>query len=224
MKKFWKKHHKWIIPVGVLVILAVVWFLLYLNGCRFVHNPSLSITWEQSAVIADWVGAIAAIVGVIVSGIAIFYAIRVPKEIANGQERIELFQRRLDLYGVLKNCKTFATQVSNHMQQSEVCAAFVLFFGNQRTLSGDKKIIDECAYTELMKAQNILESGKYIFNFETKNVIDPLISTLEMLIMVNTTEQNYKNVRNDYLNAVSKVDDAFLAKIENELILKSVDK
>ena len=79
MKKFFR-HPSTITLIAVILIILI----LALFGFRITYNPSLDNNWDAISACAAWAA-------VVVSGLAIYFAIQAPKKIAEEQNRIALF-------------------------------------------------------------------------------------------------------------------------------------
>lgn len=79
-------------PLGVgFSIFILVNFIMALFGWRITYAPELENSWDAISACAAWAGVIA-------SFIAIWYAIQVPKKIAEQQNKIALFEKRYQVY------------------------------------------------------------------------------------------------------------------------------
>lgn len=56
----------------------------------------------------DWLAVILSFFSIIISGVAIWFAVRVPKKIADRQDKIALFEKRHDAYSSILSLKVFA--------------------------------------------------------------------------------------------------------------------
>lgn len=74
-----------------MLALVFVIVVLYCLGFRITYAPELENSWNA-------VSAVAACVGVLASFIAIWFAIQVPKKIAEQQNKIALLEKRVQLY------------------------------------------------------------------------------------------------------------------------------
>lgn len=100
MKKILKKPLFWVFSVEIIITI-----ILALLGFKITYNQDLDNNW-------DAVSACAVCVGVVVSGIAIYFAKEVPKKIAKSQNDIALFEKRYQLYKSLLSLLDFANTVS----------------------------------------------------------------------------------------------------------------
>ena len=93
MMKFIKR--KWFPSVAVLAGILVVASILFFCGFRITYAPELENSWDAISAVAAWAGVIA-------SFIAIWFAIQVPKKIADRQDRIALFEKRIACFAMLE--------------------------------------------------------------------------------------------------------------------------
>lgn len=101
MKKLLKKTSFWIVSIEIIIVI-----ILGLLGFKITYNPDLDNNW-------DAVSACAACVGVVVSGIAIYFAKEVSIRIAESENNIATFEKRYLLYKSLLTLVDFGNMVSN---------------------------------------------------------------------------------------------------------------
>ena len=82
--------------VGILVVVAVA-FVMALFGWRITYAPNLENSWDAVSGVASWVGVIIALAGVVASFLAVWAAIRIPKEIAREQNNITQIEHRQEI-------------------------------------------------------------------------------------------------------------------------------
>lgn len=100
MKKLLKKTSFWIVSIEIIIAI-----ILGLLGFKITYNPDLDNNWDAVSACAAWVG-------VVVSGIAIYFAKEVPKKIAKSQNDIALFEKRYLLYKSLLTLEDFGNKLS----------------------------------------------------------------------------------------------------------------
>lgn len=93
-----------------------------LFGWRITYAPTLENSWDAVSAVASWVGVIA-------SFVAIMIAIWIPKKIAKQQDKIALFEKRMECYSTLQNIFAFARQISDAKSKKYIQTAFKLYFG-----------------------------------------------------------------------------------------------
>lgn len=100
MKKLLKKTSFWIVSIEIIIAI-----ILGLLGFKITYNLDLDNNWDAVSACAAWVG-------VVVSGIAIYFAKEVPKKIAKSQNDIALFEKRYLLYKSLLTLEDFGNKLS----------------------------------------------------------------------------------------------------------------
>lgn len=96
MEKFIKG--RWFPLTVVILIVAVVTFVMALFGWRITYAPELENSWDAISAVAAWAGVFVAVASATASFLAVWYAIQVPKEIAEEQNKIALLEKRLDVF------------------------------------------------------------------------------------------------------------------------------
>ena len=102
MKKFIKGRWFPLTVAGVCVLALVL--ILFCLGFRITYAPKLENSWDAVSAVASWVQVIISILGVIASLVAIWFAIQVPKKIADRQDKIALFERRYECFQFFEEC------------------------------------------------------------------------------------------------------------------------
>lgn len=99
MKKVIKGRWFPLVMAGTSVLAFVL--VLFCLGFRITYASKLENSWDAISASADWAGVIVAIISVFASFLAIWFAIQVPKRIADRQDKIVLFEKRLECYSTL---------------------------------------------------------------------------------------------------------------------------
>lgn len=105
LNKFTK--NRWLSLIIAIALVVLVGFVMALFGWRITYAPGLDNSWDAISSVADWIGVLVSVVGVTASFVAIWFAIQVPKEIADQQNKIALFEKRYEIYKTIQNCITF---------------------------------------------------------------------------------------------------------------------
>mgnify|MGYP005779088331 CR=1 FL=1 len=87
--------------MAAILIVAVVAFVMALFGWRITYAPEMENSWDAVSAVATWAGVFASV-------FAIVFAIRVPKKIADRQDRIALFEKRYGAYSSLLTLQMFS--------------------------------------------------------------------------------------------------------------------
>ena len=99
---------RWFPLLAALAILGIISVIFICLGFKITYAPDLENNW-------DAVSAVAACVGVFSSFVAVWFAIRVPKKIAEAQNQIALFEKRHDAYSSILNLEVFANSLDQDM-------------------------------------------------------------------------------------------------------------
>lgn len=103
-------HKKW--PYCILA-LAFLLFLIIVLFCLGAYAPEIENRWEAISAVAAWAGVITSIAAVGASFAAVWFAIRVPKEIAEQQNKIALFEKKYSVYSSLLLIKNFSGLINS---------------------------------------------------------------------------------------------------------------
>lgn len=157
MKKFFRHP----ITLTVLVIFAII-LILALCGFRITYNPSLDNNWDAISACAAWAA-------VIVSGIAIYFAIQAPKKIAEEQNRIALFEKRYEFYIAFTKSTAFikAIELSNIKTKEEAKKSFIMSLSGKNVDDVGESDLEHQAMLVLYDVISVLGQAKYLFNLES---------------------------------------------------------
>lgn len=128
MKNFIKG--RWFpLSVAVAAVLVIA-FTLFFCGFRITYAPALESSWDAVSGVASWAGVIIAIAGVVASFLAVWFAIQIPKKIAEQQNKIALFEKRHEVFDIYNSCKVFSELLQFAQNKKDVQAIFLLTFCN----------------------------------------------------------------------------------------------
>lgn len=172
-----KKKYVVLSLVGVAILIAFP-SVLYLMGFRITYAPALENSWDAVSAFAAWAGVIVSIISVGVSGLAIYYAIQVPKKIADRQDKIALFEKRYECYMAIQRITTFSESIENAETAIQIQSAFVISLG----CSSDyfKKADFSDLVFDFQNIETTLLSGTFLFeNFD----LDALQKLLKYILL-----------------------------------------
>lgn len=124
-------------PLIVGIILALlVGSVMALFGWRITYAPELENSWEAISAVASWVGILVSIagvatsvLGVLVSFVALRHAICVPKEIAERQDKIALFEKRLACYEMLETQRQLYFSIKDEDDVEQIKKGVAVAYG-----------------------------------------------------------------------------------------------
>ena len=76
-------------------VICLIAIGLYLFGFRITYNPELDNNWDAVSACAAWAAVFVAGIGSVIS---VYFAIQVPKKIAEEQNKIALFEKRYEFF------------------------------------------------------------------------------------------------------------------------------
>lgn len=118
----------------MLLIFVIVLLILVAFGWKITYDPQLEDDW----VAIDAVGGLASAV---ISGVAIWFAVFVPKRIAQEQNKIALFEKRFSSYSVFLKYTSFAEAIRQIDTINQLRQAFSLNFMEYGDMSNPTELI-----------------------------------------------------------------------------------
>lgn len=207
---------RWFPLAAAISFLLGTIFVMSLFGWRFTYAPELENSWDAISGVAAWASVSVGIVSVVVSFLAIWFAIQVPKQIAKQQDKIALFEKRYQLYMILATWKYLAEQiVSSASNNNEARVIFSVIYE-----------YTDVANKVSMPQEKIIATYRYIVNqisqvyylFPVSFDIHPKLLSLVNLtseILLGNNFTDLQNQLNDVLN--SKDITTLFDIMENEL-------
>ncbi len=168
------------------------------------------------------------VVGVVVSGLAIYYAVQVPKKIADRQDKIALFDKRFVCYMTIQDFVYLASQLKKVNTADEVICCYQTILNGKS--GARKKITNESSLADMIKAESILISGEFLFStYDVKlweNVLDELS---HLMVSLNKRHPQHPDekltddelaYKNEFCRLCKKFDEEYLKVLEQEMDLK----
>lgn len=181
MKKFVKG--RWFPLIAAAIAAVIVALVMALFGWKITYAPDLENSWDAISAVAAWAG-------IIMSFVAIMTAIWTPIRIANRQDKISLFEKRMRCYSTIQNICAFARQISDLTSKKEIQAAVKIYFGEANLFSENQ---NATWYTITLKHQEpILVEGVFLFPEYNEEMLQDLlmdIIALSGLVAVKTREE-----------------------------------
>lgn len=119
MKKF--INGRWFPLTAAILIVAAVALVMALFGWRITYAPELENSW-------DALSAVAALAGVIASFTAIMVAIRIPKKIADRQDKIALFEKRFVCFQELQRHLSLSKAIQKEQSIEKIKRCYVTMY------------------------------------------------------------------------------------------------
>lgn len=167
----------------------------------------------------DYIQLGATVTSIIISAIAVFVAVRIPKQIADYQNRIALFEKRYRLYILIQNYLTCASHIKDITDINDIILYFSIYFLEPEEVMERKSR----AHTllRLVETEDLLISGIFLFrnyNCEAiKKIINNAIELMNVIYEGDLSE--IYNKRDEFCENCQAFEDNDLKKLEEELKL-----
>lgn len=203
MKKFFRHP----ITLTVLVIFAII-LILALCGFRITYNPSLDNNWDAISACAAWAA-------VVVSGLAIYFAIQAPKKIAEEQNRIALFEKRYEVFQIFERCISFEKILQKSETVEDMRTACMVLFDGLKYEDLDYKVIaNKVSMIELM-----IHQMEFLFPGISENDTYDLYSSLWDVVIAIIGNTNVEDCKDNYIKTLSDFTEKYHKTIWDELNL-----
>ncbi len=187
-----------IVAIAILVLAAGVVLTMVLFGWRFTYAPDLENSWDAISAVASWSSVVVSIIAVCSSFAAVWFAIRV----ADKQNKIAVFDKRMECYLELQKHRTFATMSMRLADPERVLCAFSYTFSNGVT--NDIGDINLLALS--LKSETIIEQLPFIFDFvtydEAAEIKNLFSAVTEVFMAENINLDEYKDVLINYYDGI----------------------
>ena len=182
MKNFVKG--RWFPLTAAILIVAAVALVMALFGWRITYAPDLENNWDAISTVAAWTGVFVAVASATASFLAVWFAIQVPKKIADRQDRIALFDKRYCAYSSLLTLQLFSHAIDKEFFKDNIpdkdgmlwdisakaglcCLQFATVFGYQPQLLHGQ-----------LNAQSVSQTITILKRFETELYMLPFLFQL----------------------------------------------
>lgn len=167
-----KKIPSWIILLGCEII---AFLFLILCGFKFTYAPEIENSWVAISAFAAWAS-------VITSSVAIFVAIQIPQKIAHEQNKIALYEKRVEFLDTLIKCEAFSSTLDGEQKPDKIKQAFCCIFGTQLFAKpAMQDILKECTPI-IWRVLTTLQQGRFLFAFDVSTEAEMIsVALLDML-------------------------------------------
>ena len=187
---------------------------LYLFGFRITYSPELDNNWDAISACAAWAAVIIAGFG---AAISVYYAIQVPKKIAEEQNRIALFEKRYEIFQFYERCFDFRERIIKHDEIDDLRKDCMMFFDESNYSELTKDIIRN----KIFKIEYTLHQLVFLFpvisDDLTSELYEKLYKAILQILNEDADSQNVKQVKTDYIETMSEFIDSYHSMIFYEL-------
>lgn len=197
-------------------------FLFFVLGYKICKDVKVIVDWEGINSVTSWV------LPTMMSAIAIFFSINIPKKIANQQNDISLFEKRYQVYDAISSLKVLSERIQNlHIEDDK--KSFLGYMQSILKIS----INSENVYQEekvnvfiyLAEFDRKISEGEFLFdNIEHQHLEKVVKRTEEFLCELTkalcykkSTDEEFAILLKNFKKCVDDFCGAYLEKIEKSL-------
>lgn len=199
------KKYKWCF-VAIFIIILLVSFL-YRVGFRITYAPELETSWNAVIAFANWGSVLVSFAGVIASVSAVWFAVKVPKQIADRQDKIALFEKIYKVYDAIKHCNSFSNIIELANEKDDINILFLSVFNknalsNEKNLNGYDKI--HLRTEAIIRLNNLiitLEQSKFLFQksiYVYGYILEVHQNLLILMSSSETTDKQFQKQKEDF--------------------------
>lgn len=209
MKKLVKQ--KWFPFIVALTLVGALLGFLYHIGFRITYAPKLENSWDAISACAAWAGVGA-------SFVAIWFAIRVPKKIAEEQNKIALFEKRYECFQFFERCHCLYKGVENASTIDELRKEFQFVFKNIKWEEQDREIVIH----HIEQYEYILHQMQFLFpNIEEKDA-NNLYNHLQKFTIAVLGNVNTGSTKRAYIDTMSSFEKKYADIIWDSLTISNI--
>lgn len=167
------------------------------------------------------------VISVIVSVIALVFAIRLPIKIAKSQNDVALFEKRCECYVAVQTLLVCAKQLEGAKTNKNIQVAFRYYIDSPENITQNSTPIVFAA--QLTQKQAIVIGGAFLFShFNFELIQDIINAAIELIVAVSDIklEEIDKDIsnramqlKNKYCELCKQFEDTYLGAMEKELQL-----
>lgn len=122
----------------------------------------------------DYVQLIATVISIIISACAVYYAVNIPKRIAEEQNKIALFEKRYELYIIFTKSTAFVKVIEQSSVKTKENAQhlFVNMLSGKNLDNISQSGLEDEAKLVLYDVVATLGQAKYLFNLESDRSLE----------------------------------------------------
>ena len=141
----------------------------------------------------DYVQLGATVVGIIISALAVIYAVKGPKKIAEEQNDIALFDKRAKFYFDFCRCISFCEGLDTVETSGGARMIFYTMFSNE-SIECEIDDVDKRITPLQMRMTSDLFTGNYLFGVDVDKYLEPVVKGIVNILSAKTDE-NFKKCR-----------------------------
>ncbi len=161
----------------------------------------------------DYVQLGATVLSIIISALAVFYAIKVPKKIAEEQNKITLFEKRYEIFHFYELCFDFCDRLFRHRDKIDLQDDCMLFFEGMKF----EELNDDIVKTRIFEFEHILHQLVFLFPTVSDNDVKNLYMALWRAVVAIVDDKDVEQCRKAYVETMKSFSDKYQKMIFTEM-------
>ncbi len=154
----------------------------------------------------DYIQVTASIISIIISALAVVMAVRIPKKIADKQDKIALFNKRFDSFSSFQKCQAFADLLKTMEDIDGYKISALHFLGDGENWAYETKNVK----INLIQTSVKLQQLAFLFdNVDYKDVVMVFVSLKDFVFSLESTD-NVEVLKDKFISSI----DMFAEKYE----------
>ena len=147
----------------------------------------------------DWLAVILSFFGIVISVIAIWFAVQVPKKIADRQDKIALFEKRYECFQIFEKCHMLYAQIKD-----EECTLEELRNRSKYMLGklDWEDVTREVAMEQIEQFEYMLHQMQFLFPGIDENDAYELYMSLQKFIVSVVENKNVADSKEKYIKTM----------------------
>ena len=218
-----------IVSILSLLLLELITVLIFFKyGYRITYPISYETSWSAVSAFADWCGVITSILSACISGLAIYFAIQVPKQIAARQDKIALFEKRFACYMAVQQTEEFSKGIRDRGDVSGIRFALGLVMSIQCPERNRESAALLSVLSYFHHLERLVMSGQFLFeNYDCANIQSALNEMAQFVVTIYSPERetdvlSKEEIRqkNSICQKCEQFRNQYLVSMEEEMNLK----
>ena len=164
-----------------------------------IHNIANSIDALAQPRFIDWLAVIFSFVSIAISGVAIWFAVQVPKKIADKQDKIALFEKRYECFQLFEKCYILYRQIKDKdytLEELRRKSRYILGKLNW------EDITREVAIKQIEQYEYILHQMDFLFPEIDENDTCQLYITLQAFLVSVIEDEGIDESKKKYIESM----------------------
>ena len=168
-------------------------------GWRITCAPELENDWDAISGVAAWVGVLISAVGVVSSFVAIWYAIQVPKKIADRQDKIALFEKRYECFQLFELCFVLYKRLTDKTVASKVIEQCCFMLGVEKL----ECLSEQYFENKISQFEYVLHQMGFLFPGIAESDVAELYNSLSSYLRALANQQETEESKQRYINVMT---------------------